>query len=327
MNATEAANTTTPFKIGLGCDPEIFLMDKKAKRYCSAHDLVPGSKASPHPLTNGAVQPDGVALEYNTKPAYSGAEFAQYNSDVMKQLREMVPKRYGFSFTPAVIFDKYFFDSLPDDPKELGCNPDYNAYTRSKNPRPVPRKEYATMRTGSGHLHISWTEGKSAEDPSHRWDCEHVVKCLEAVIGRYLTTWDDDRLRKNLYGAPGCLRYRTYGVEWRTPSNAWLNYPELWSWLYDSANFTVQKMLVGDAYFGYNNLDNYKYRNVLTRETLNAEFKARWADFPEMPEIKKSAKEEVYVDYYEIDDSNELLYADSDDYLLDDDFDDDFLED
>src|SRR5688572_12333655 len=183
---------TASYKFGMGCDPEIFLVDRKAMRYTSAHDLIPGTKDAPHPLINGAVQVDGLAMEYNTKPAYTSAEFAQYNTDVMQQLRKLVPEHIEFSFLPAVRFDPIFFEMLPDDPKELGCNPDFNAFSGGMNPRPSPKKENETMRTGSGHLHISWTEGVDPMDVSHQWDCRYVVQCLEYVLGPYLKLWDKD---------------------------------------------------------------------------------------------------------------------------------------
>lgn len=279
-------------KIGVGCDPEIFVIDKKFNRYTSAHDLIPGTKEAPHPVKNGAVQVDGIALEYNTKPAYTSAEFAQYNTEVQAQLRAMLPEdRYALSMEPAVFLDKVFFDSLPEGPKELGCMPDYNAYTGRQTPAPKPTGLYSTMRTGSGHIHVSWTENADVEDASHRWDCNFVVKCLEYTVGAYLRTWDKDKHRANLYGKAGALRYRPYGVEWRRPSNAWLNHPELYGWLFDAVSFVTKAALAGK--FDKMPVHTVPHSNAASIKKLNEWVSGILPGFPPMPDIKVVDDEEV----------------------------------
>lgn len=289
------AMLNTSSKIGVGVDPEIFLIDKVLKRYTSAHDLVPGTKEEPHPLVNGAVQVDGVALEYNTKPAYTAAEFAQYNTEVLAQLRKMLPEdRYAFAYEPAVFFDKVFFESIPDGPKELGCMPDYNAYTGKQTPTPKPKGIYANMRTGSGHIHVSWTEGMDPNDPSHRWDCNYVVKWLEGTIGLLMKQWDDDNERANLYGKAGALRYRPYGVEWRSPSNAWLRHPELWPWLFDAVTCVVRHCRDGSL-AKYKNIPSDPYWKTCDYSSVINMIKEYIPDFPEMPAsiIKRKEKKKI----------------------------------
>lgn len=235
------------YKIGIGVDPEFFVIDTELMRLASAHDLVPGTKEAPHPLKYGAVQVDGLAIEYNTEPAYSAEDFVKFNTEVMKQIREMVPKRYEFLYKPTVFFDVYYFDKagIPDKSKELGCSPDYDAYTGKMNPRPDLPEEKKTMRTGSGHIHISWTKDADVDDPSHRFDCNHVVKALDLIVLPYLKSFDRDTERATLYGKPGALRYKSYGVEWRSPSNAWLNHPEIWAWLFETVTTVVRGLLDG----------------------------------------------------------------------------------
>jgi len=54
-------------KILVGCDPELFV--KKDGVLVSAHGLVQGSKEHPFRVSKGAVQVDGMALEFNIDPA------------------------------------------------------------------------------------------------------------------------------------------------------------------------------------------------------------------------------------------------------------------
>ena len=47
----------------IGADPELFV--KKDGVVVSGHDLIQGTKADPFPVQDGAVQVDGMALEFN----------------------------------------------------------------------------------------------------------------------------------------------------------------------------------------------------------------------------------------------------------------------
>ena len=143
------------YQITLGTDPEVFLTDTEG-RYVSAHDLVPGSKWDPHRVQSGALQPDGVAAEFNIDPVETADEFMSNIDTVMKQLESQIKSIRPdliITMTPTATFSKEYFDSLPESAKELGCTPDYNAYTRDTNSPPSTTEPF---RTGSGHIHIGW---------------------------------------------------------------------------------------------------------------------------------------------------------------------------
>lgn len=291
---------TAKLKIKIGVDPEIFLVDTEVGRYCSAHGLVPGSKDAPHPLEKGACQLDGAAVEYNIKPAETSLEFVQNNTEVMQQLRKIIPQKYDFVFKPSIRFDEYYFDKfVPDDVKVLGCDPDFNVYTKSMNP---PPKAKGSMRTGSGHIHIGWTEGKDINDPSHKYDCELVVKALEQTVGLFFKFWDDDKERSSLYGKPGAFRYKPYGVEWRSPSNAWLNHPELWPWLFDACVAVVESVHADEFSVSFVKGQHYTSEGLCyptplfkNADTALKHVKKLIPKFPDYP-IKKEDKEQVKKD-------------------------------
>ena len=56
-------------KILVGCDPEVFV--KQNGVFKSAFGLIKGDKKNPQKIRNGAVQVDGMALEFNIDPAAS----------------------------------------------------------------------------------------------------------------------------------------------------------------------------------------------------------------------------------------------------------------
>ena len=212
---------TTKFK--LGADPELFLKTKDGK-FVSAHDLVPGSKKDPHKVKSGAIQPDGLAAEFNID-AVDYSDFSAFDSNltaVIKQLKEVVGPDVNFALAPSAQFDSDYYESLPESAKELGCDPDFCAY--SADPfEPNPRPDGASgLRSAAGHLHIGWGADIPVDHPDHIDICRAFVKNLDVYVGLAMTTFDSDTERRKLYGKAGAYRPKSYGVEYRTPSNAWI---------------------------------------------------------------------------------------------------------
>ena len=236
---------TEEFKLTVGADPEFFLeLDGKP---VSAHTMVPGTKDKPHKLKHGAVQLDGMAVEFNIDPASTAEEFSHNIHEVLKQIRQMIPVQYKFSFKPSVFFEPYYFEQVPEQHKELGCNPDFNAYTELMNPAP-DTSAYPTMRTGAGHIHIGWTKGMDKKDYDHLRSCRAMIKRIDNYYQHYAPLFDSDKTRQNLYGKNGCFRPTTYGVEYRTPSNAWVQYPKLYPWMFDFTKACYDSLVSGSSY-------------------------------------------------------------------------------
>lgn len=206
-----------------GCDPELFLVDKDGKPV-SAHGLIPGTKAAPYKCPSGAYQVDGIAAEFNTDPVDS-ADFNTFNANIVRVIKELdtavkaAKPDARFNISPVMEFDQAFADSLPEEAKELGCDPDYDAYTLIPNPRPDGDRLF---RTASGHLHIGWGSDIPTDNEEHLQICADFVKMLDATVGLLMTYIDRDPRRRELYGKAGAFRPKPYGVEYRTPSSVWL---------------------------------------------------------------------------------------------------------
>lgn len=139
----------------------------------------------------------------------------------MKQLTAMLPEGHELRAIPAVTFGKEEFDGAPDKAKELGCSPDYNAWTGEVNPPPKdPDNPY--LRTASGHIHIGWTEGADLSDQQHILNCRDMVKQFDWYLGGWSLRVDTDPARRRLYGKAGAMRFKDYGVEYRVLSNFWI---------------------------------------------------------------------------------------------------------
>lgn len=240
-------------EILIGCDPELFVTRNKVS--CSAHGLIPGDKKNPFKVKKGAVQVDGMALEFNIEPAKTADEFYLNIDTVLKQLKKMVPD-HEFSITPTMNFSDEVMRAQPKEALELGCDPDYNAYTGEENKKPDANRN---MRTASGHVHIGWTSGVDINNPDHREDCFRVGRLLDTWLGAPSLLFDRDVKRRSMYGKAGCVRIKPYGVEYRTLSNAWLKHPDLIKWVFNNTRKAMELVMQGedkvwessDAYINY----------------------------------------------------------------------------
>lgn len=230
-------------QILVGCDPEIFV--QKDGVYVSAHGLVQGTKAAPFKVKDGAVQVDGMALEFNIDPAHNECEFIGNVTSVLSTLRKMCPD-YNLVASPVAEFSHEYIEQQPAEAKELGCDPDFNGWTQQENPRPNGN---LPMRTAAGHLHIGFTNGADTQDPGHLRRCASVAKQMDFFLGLPSLFYDKEVRRRSMYGNAGAFRPKVYGVEYRTLSCAWLQSEERMSWAYRNAVKAVQALMSGEALF------------------------------------------------------------------------------
>lgn len=256
----------------VGCDPEVFV--RKNGTFLSAFGLIKGDKQNPQKIRSGAVQVDGMALEFNIDPAANEDQFVFNVTDVFQQMKLMVPD-YEVVAVPVAHFTKEYLDAQPDEAKELGCDPDYNAWNGAVNIKPDALRP---MRTASGHLHIGWTNGQDPHDPEHQQQAQVVGRQMDFFLGLASLEYDNDTERREMYGKAGCIRYKPYGVEYRTLSNAWLKNEKLMRWAYRNTVKGVRELLAG------NNLAD-KYGDV--QAIINS------SDLKEARKILKQEKIEV----------------------------------
>ena len=228
-------------KILLGSDPEMFVY--KDGEAISAHGMVDGTKDNPLLVKNGAVQVDGMALEYNTNPASNLNAWERNHVTVQQQLQDMIDEKLEIKATPTAFFSDEVFKKTPKNALVLGCEPDYNAYTGVEN---IPPNAKVKFRTGAGHIHIGWTKGEDINDPFHRAECEALVKSLDYHLGMPSLLIDGDAKRRELYGKAGAYRPKEYGLEYRTLSNFWIANAKLRKWVWDTTILAIKSAMDDD---------------------------------------------------------------------------------
>jgi len=211
----------------LGADPELFIVNNRNQSLACAHGVIPGTKEDPYPVTDGAIQVDGIALEFNIHPAESEDEFVYNIDSVLRELRQAVPSGFQFSRSEGVCPKQSTWDSFPMEAKNIGCDPEYDAYTGTI--RPLDRSNIKNIRArgAGGHIHIGWrSDNIDPLDPIHIKDCQMVAKELDIVLGvpSVLVTSHKkaQHRRATNNGLAGAFRPKPYGMEYRTLSNFWI---------------------------------------------------------------------------------------------------------
>lgn len=239
----------------VGSDPETFV--RLGDKYLSGHLFPCGTKDNPTPTKNAHVQVDGIALEFNTRPAATREEFVKNMALALGDLDEIVKAHYPeayLEFIPTAEVGQEFLESLPEANRELGCNPDFNAYTMSKNPTPDVEMPF---RTGSGHVHVGFRapDPELVESMNHFRECARIARQLDFFLGLPSLAWDPDTKRRELYGKAGAFRPKPYGMEYRVLSNKWVGDEYLVGFVYDQTekamNLLEQNLDLTDDYGTY----------------------------------------------------------------------------
>ena len=227
----------------IGADPEVFV--KRHNKFVPACGMIKGTKEKPFPVKSGAVQVDGLALEYNINPASTLQEFIRNVITVKHELRSLIPSEYNLSTVP-VARNFLNFNTLPDESKELGCEPDYNAYTPGMIPQALRSKPDENVRVGAGHIHIGWRDDNvDPLDPVHFEECKLVIKELDIVLGPALALIEGrpGHERREHYGPLGSFRPKSYGVEYRTPSNIWTKNRAMMTLVYKTVMEVMKRIM------------------------------------------------------------------------------------
>lgn len=203
----------------IGADPELFFKNKENK-LISVIGKLGGTKEEPFPIGEGcAIQEDNVAAEFCIPPCNSAKEFI---SSIHYSLSDIQIRAEKLNLTLAKLIASHSFDKDQlDHPQaqRFGCDPDYNAYSGRPNPR--PRTENKSLRSAGGHVHVG-------TDKNPR----NLVKTLDLFLGVPSVLLDRDEERRKLYGKAGCMRFKPYGIEYRTLSNFWIWEERTIDWVY-----------------------------------------------------------------------------------------------
>lgn len=228
--------------IKVGADPELAIYDGKGS-VLMACGKIPGTKKKPFAIegskTGLHIQEDGVSLEFNMKEIEIKGFYKQTLA-AMGELKKLIPTYFGagadYYITDGYAFKEAELAKFPQAMK-FGCDPDYQAYKRGEKRAALDASALGSVRLYGGHIHIGYDREKC---PVPDWA---IVQGMEALGYALLVAegLDPQRSRRKFYGVPGLYRPKSYGLEYRTPSNFWCVQPQRIETMLNIAQAIVNK--------------------------------------------------------------------------------------
>jgi hypothetical protein len=280
-----------PFVPSIGADPEAFVFDTKKEEVISAVGLIPGTKDKPHPVKNGAIQVDGIAVEFNIDPAQTAEEFVHNTESVKKQLLEYVQetsKNLNVVFADTAIFEPKYFKKIPKEALVVGCDPAFIT-TGINHFRPLTVPDFPEYtRYAGGHLHVGNIFHDKESDQSKQMKQSFFVQYLrnygQLINNNSFKTQTTNNIIKSKntssikyprvrtstnYGATGAFRPKSYGLEYRTPNNYWVQNTGLQERIFNELFlFTVRLQEIFDFEKVANQLQTKEFYTVTLQKDL-----------------------------------------------------------
>lgn len=217
--------------ITVGCDPEIFITE--GNKVVSFHNKLNGKVKEPVPFGYGQILEDGCTLEFNLPPALSCEEF---DRGIEEMLRD-ISSRWSYSEVSCHEFSREEIDS----PLcwEIGCNPSYNAASLIKT-RAI--KYCDGFRAAGGHIHLGFDNVTKELQSKVGVMCDYFLGLPSVLMDK------QGQDRRKVYGKAGDIRFKPYGVEYRTLSNFWIFKTELREWVYVQAIKAAETAMNEEAF-------------------------------------------------------------------------------
>lgn len=210
----------------VGSDIEVFVIDTVTNTVISAEGLIGGTKKAPKPLERPgcAVQEDNVMAEFNVPPTTDPEEMYENIVFVLNKITNSLPEGLDIAILPAAKLDAKYLET--EQAREIGCDPDFNAWTGLRN-IPPDVETLDGLRSCGGHIHIGY------ENPTKSMSIR-LIKALDLYLTVGSIIKDRDILRRQIYGKAGAYRIKPYGVELRTLSNFWIKSKEDVKWIFNN---------------------------------------------------------------------------------------------
>jgi hypothetical protein len=215
----------------IGADIEVFLQDRETQEIVTAEGIIQGSKEVPFSFREGgfATSLDNVMAEFNIPPAKTSMEFYENIKIAIDYIESFIPRNLKtLAFPSARVNDKYL---KTENALLFGCDPDYNAWLFGQtNPRP---EAISNVRSCGGHIHVGYNQ------PDNNITMA-LIRAMDIFIGLPSIIQEPDNERKTLYGKAGAFRFKSYGGEYRTVSNYYINSKQLTEWAFNNTMQAIE---------------------------------------------------------------------------------------
>ena len=224
-------------KFSFGSDPE-FMITKDGK-YKSAIGIIQGTTENRIKIRGHEFYYDNVLAECAIKPSYSKEEAVANFKECLQLYAEMA---HPFQITPQAAQNYDRSELQHPDAIRVGCDPEFCPYEMKKAVSPVEEILHGTLRTCGGHIHLG-EEGLS--EGSNGILAMYMMDLFLGVPSLWLDKDPTSGTRREMYGSAGRYRVKSYGMEYRSLSNFWLQNPRLVEFIYEMSEFVTDFVLSG----------------------------------------------------------------------------------
>lgn len=252
-----------------GSDPEFMLVDKNGK-YVSAIKVLPGDKHTPVEIGEYRFYWDNVLAECSIKPGYSKEEVIENFRTCFKHYSKLV-KPYKLKVQASKTFPaKQMRDT---GAKTAGCDPEFCSYTILKRRPPAGIIEETYFRTCGGHIHLGDMTGCVVSDDEQTLILIRLLDLFLGIPSLYMDIDKTSAARRKLYGKAGRVRYKPYGIEYRSLGNFWLASPKLVSFVYDVCDFVINFTNNNQQFWKFDKKlfkkQGERYKNTISTDVYN----------------------------------------------------------
>ena len=222
----------------IASDPELFTIDANGRIGSVAGKLGCSKWEKLNISDDVRIQEDNVLVEFDINP-HSNFDAFNTNMAAGVQACRGVVNKVDHDLAEGVSSHIFTMDELRSFDKSafvFGCDPDYNALTGMINPKPAASD--AGLRTAGGHIHLGYDTILNGRMPLGESQKIAGVMC-DYFLGLPSLLMDDDDRRRELYGKAGSIRFKPYGIEYRTLSNFWIADEEKRRWAWDQATKAI----------------------------------------------------------------------------------------
>ena len=229
----------------LASDPEMFTKDSN-NIITSVAGMLGCDKWNKLKVSDGVnIQEDNVLVEFDIAPCDSFAGFNKLLKEGIDASRKIISP-FGYDIAEGVsshIYSDAEIASFHESVLEFGCVPDFNGVTGSQNPR--PQAFHTGLRSAGGHIHFGFSDDVQV---TQQTQSKMTVMC-DLFLGLTSLLLDSDNRRRELYGQAGSIRYKDYGIEYRSLSNFWIFEEAKRKWAYDQAVKAFAAMKNDDHFY------------------------------------------------------------------------------
>lgn len=233
---------------GIGADCEVFLQHRATGEIISAEGFINGSKDDPFLFDPKnkyySTQLDNVLAEFTIPPAKTKLQFLNALNKGLDYINKSIPGHLCTIATPCARLAEEYLQT--EQAKKFGCEPDFNAYKMAVNI--FPKVADKQLRSAGAHIHIGYegAEAYDAKDYTPDQQRARIIRAADLHVAIPLVIAEPDNDRKLLYGKAGAYRPKPYGVEYRTPSNFYLQSPKRTLWIYEAIHNAVNWLNEGN---------------------------------------------------------------------------------